>query len=315
LKLTSVLIVALTLTGAGVAAGWHVANQHDYAAYHKFPLLDPSVNDPNVHQEIINFDPLRQTLKAYLASLNVQHSLYFEYLPNGTNIRDGDDNISQAASLMKTPIVMDLYKLAELGMINLDQPVTVTQDEISTDPEFGNTTGLKPGDKITLRHAAEITLHNSDNTAFAVIGNSIRPLLKNNTDSVQNLDITFSTNGNKPGNEQVLISSRSYSSILKCLYYSCFNSPQDSTTMINFLSDSSDSHRLMAGVEGSGVRVAHKVGSSPVSQSDCGIIYYPKRPYLVCLMLFNIPSGTNVDQYFEQVSQTIYDYVASIGDN
>jgi len=310
----SLIIIGAVVAGA-MAIGWKIADQHNYKAQHRYPLLDPSVNNPTVHQEIINFDPLRQNLKTYLAGLNVQHSLYFEYLPNGTNIRDGDDNISQAASLMKVPIAMDLYKIAETGNLSLDQVVTVKQSEISNDPDFGNTTGLKAGDQITLRRAAQIMLHNSDNTAFAVIGDRIKGLLNDNTDSIQDLDISFSVNDNKPGDEQVLISSRAYASVLKCLYYACFNTPQDSTAMMDYLTNSTDSKRLMAGVLNNSIVVAHKVGSSATSQSDCGIIYYPGKPYLICLMFYHIPANTNVDPYFQQISQSIYEYINSYSQN
>jgi beta-lactamase class A len=311
LKIVGIIAASLVFIVVLSWISWTLAINHDRDIEHKYPLLDPSVSNPDMHQQLINFDPLRQNIKNYLAGLKVQHSFYFEYLPNGTSIRDGDDNISQAASLMKTPIAMDLYKMAEQGKLNLDEKVTVKQSQISTDPEFGNTTGLHAGDQITLRHAVEIMLHNSDNTAFAVIGDRIRPLLNDSTDSIQSLDISFNVNGNKAGNEQVLISARSYASVLKCIYYACFNSPQDSTTTINYLTGATDNKRLMAGVLDSSIPVAHKVGSSPTTQSDCGIIYYPSRPYLVCLMFFNIPIGANVDPYFQEVSQSIYEYINS----
>ena len=70
----------------------------------------------------------------------------------------------------------------------------------------------------------------------------------------------------------------------------------------------------MAGVA-NGIPVAHKVGSSPTSQSDCGIIYYPGKPYLVCLMFTNLTSANvnTVNPYFQSVSKMIYDYVATSG--
>ena len=81
--------------------------------------------------------------------------------------------------------------------------------------------------------------------------------------------------------------------------------------MIKYLTNSVEQTRLMAGV-GQGISVAHKVGSSTTSQSDCGIVYYPEKPYLVCLMFLNLTpaNDTNIDPYFQNVSQMIYDYVA-----
>jgi beta-lactamase class A len=307
------ILVLAAVIAIAVLAGWKIADHKNYQQANAYPLLDPSVVQSNVHQEIINFDPLRQNLKQYLINLNLSHSLYFEYLPNGANIRNGADNQSEAASLLKVPIVMDLYRLSELGQINIDQQVTVKQSDISTDSDYGDPTHLQAGNTLTLRQAAQITLQYSDNTTLQVIKDQVLPLLSDSTDSVQSLDIAYGTIGNNPGTEQVTISAMSYSSVLKCLYYACFNTPQDSTQILDYLSNSVEHGRLMAGVP-AGIRVAHKVGSSLVSQSDCGIIYDPGKPYLVCLMFFNLPSSvTNIDQYFQSVSQMIYNYVNTSG--
>lgn len=302
------ILVGLVLVGAGATLGWRAANHKSYQTRHQYPLLDPSVSNPDVHGKTVNFDPLRQDVKNYLASLNLSHSFYFEYLPNGVNIRDGDDNISQAASLMKTPIVMDLYKLAEQGKINLENSSTVVPVDIDQDSVYGNPTHLKVGDTLTLRQAAEITLKDSDNTTLNIIKDRITPLVDDTSDSFRSLDLSY-TLGGLASNQQLSISSRSYSSILKCLYYACFNNAQDATQMIQDLTGSSEPNRLAAGV-GPGIKVAHKVGSGGTgAQSDCGIVYVPGKPYMICLMFFNITSGTDVDPYFQHVSKLIYDYV------
>jgi beta-lactamase class A len=314
-----VFIALAALLAVGITAGWKIADQRSYNRRHQYPLLDPSVSNPDAHPEIINFDPLRQNVKNYLASLKLSHSFYFEYLPNGINIRDGEDNVSQAASLLKTPLVMDLYKLAEQGRINLDSASTVIPAEIDTDPNWGNPTRLKAGDTLSLRQAVKITLQYSDNTTLNVIKDRIDPLLDAASDSFRSLDITLNVTETGATSEQINVSSRSYSSILKCLYYSCFNSPADSTKIISDLIGSAEKNRLAAGIP-PGIKIAHKVGSGGVSaQSDCGIVYYPNKPYLACLMFFDISNSSKnnsaTDPYFAHVSKMIYDYINKTGDS
>lgn len=307
------LLTLVILLAAAVTVGWKAANHRDYIEEHNYPLLDPSVGDPDVRQEIINFDPLRQNLNTYLAGISYSHSFYFEYLPNGANIRDGADEASIAASLMKTPVVMDLYKQAEAGNLSLDQIITVKQNDLSNDLLYGNPTQLKAGDTISLRKAAQITLKQSDNTTLNIVKNKVLPLLNDETDAIQSLDITYNITGNNLGNEQVNISAGSYASILKCLYYACFLNPVDSQTILDQLSGSAEHGRIMAGVP-PGIRVAHKVGSSLPAQSDCGIVYYPGKPYLMCLMFFGSSvTDTGTDTYFKHVSQELYRYVSSSG--
>ena len=141
---------------------------------------------------------------------------------------------------MKVPVIMDMYKLAETGKLNLDAPVTIQAKDISTDQDYGDPTNLMPSQTISLRQAAKATLFYSDNTTLNIIKNKVVPLLDNNTDSIQSLDVTYDLTGTTPGNEQVSISSRSYSSVLKCLYYACFNTPQDSTQMLKSLTNSAE---------------------------------------------------------------------------
>jgi beta-lactamase class A len=308
LKIVGVLLCAAVVATASVITGWKIADQHNYKARHLYPLLDPSVSNPEAHPEVVNFDPLRQDLKKYLGSLKMQHSFYFEYLPNGVSIRDGDENNSQAASLLKTPLVMDLYKLAEQGKVNLDGQSTIQPVFIDTDPNWGNPTHLKVGDTITLRQAADIALKHSSNTALNVLKDRLEPLVDKDSDSFRSLDIAYTTDSD-PNNPHAVISSRSYSSILKCLYYACFNNANDSTQILKELIDSAAPQRLAAGVDPS-VKVAHKIGSGGYeNQSDCGIVYYPNKPYMLCLMFFNVPQSAKTDPYFQHVSKMIYDYI------
>ncbi len=115
-----------------------------------YPLLAKRLFLENRSDILINFQPLRKEIEEYLDRTGVKHSFYFEYLFTGSTIRYGEDTKLVGASLMKIPVVMDLYKSSEQGKIELDQQVTVRADDISKDPEFGNQESLKAGDVITI---------------------------------------------------------------------------------------------------------------------------------------------------------------------
>lgn len=305
------MVIAAAFAAAGYELGLHrqASTPIAHLASAPYPLLDPSVSLSANEEHIINFEPLRESVKNYLASLNISHSFYFEYLPTGINIRDGQDNTSEAASLMKVPLVMDLYKMAEQSLVDLDNKTTVSAIDIDADPVWGNPTHLKPGDSITLRQAAYITLHDSSNTGLDIIKGRIDPLMNPTNDSFQSLDVTLSQSG-AASDPQVAISALSYSSILKCLYFACFNTPTDSSQIIDYLTGSAEPNRIAAGVPTT-IKVAHKVGSGgSTAQSDCGIVYYPHKPYLECLMFFNLPPNTNPDPYFQHISSLIENFVA-----
>lgn len=276
----------------------------------RYPLLAKRLFLENSSDVIINFEPLRSDVKNYLASLGIKYSFYFEYLFTGTEIRDGDSNRLVGASLMKIPVIMDLYKAAELGKINLDKTVAVPSDVVGgNDTQFGNQENLKPGDQITLRRAAKITLTESDNTASYTVFKAIDGLLAPQDQALNNLDIELQVK-DVVGESYALISSRSYTSILKCLYFSCFLSPDDSQVILNDLTSSADDNGLRAGVPKT-IEVAHKIGSfNAETQSDCGIVYIPNRRYVLCIMLDE--DATSASQHIKKLSEMIYDYMNKV---
>ncbi|QQR52229.1 hypothetical protein IPG36_06735 [bacterium] len=81
----------------------------------RYPLLAKRILIDNPNDAIVKFVPLRKEIERRFQELQVPFSFYFEYLPTGTSIRNGDDVALVGASLFKLPIVMDLYKAAELG--------------------------------------------------------------------------------------------------------------------------------------------------------------------------------------------------------
>ncbi len=277
-------------------------------AQSEYPLLAKRIFLDQPNDTIINFSPLREDVKKYLADSGIPHSFYFEYLPTGTSIRDGEANELVGASLMKIPIVMDLYKAAEMGKVDLDKQVTVPQEAVSNDGVYGNTEQLKPGDQITLREAAKIALTESDNTAAYLVYAATKDIISADDSSIKRLDVELNETTTSSGN-YVLIGARSYSSFLQCLYFSCHLSFNDSQEILGYLTESEDNNRLRAGVP-SDVKVARKIGSfSDQTQSDCGIVYVPNRPYTLCLMLQ--VDDKNADKHFQVVSKKVYDYVTT----
>src|SRR3989344_1301825 len=80
----------------------------------RYPLLNPARNIYHQEDLIINFQPLRDYLNdTYEADSNV--SIYFEYLPTGSNISINKDAEFYPASLLKVPITMTVAKKIERG--------------------------------------------------------------------------------------------------------------------------------------------------------------------------------------------------------
>ena len=274
----------------------------------KYSLLNNRlfINDSN--DIIINFAPLRTEIRSYLAKQDVGYSFFLDYFPSGSSIRAGDKEEYVAASLMKLPIVMDTYKAIDQGKIGLGDRITIDPDDVSTG--FGELGGIGGGISLTYRDAIRLTLSESDNTAGRILLKENEKLIPSKERALNFLDIDFnrSTVNQQP---TVLISARSYSSFLKCLYLSCFNTYQSSQDILKQLTESSFNNRIKAGVADKSVKIAHKIGTyNKESSSDCGIVYIPSRTYSICVIIGS--TGDAADKMIADVSEFAYDYITSV---
>jgi beta-lactamase class A len=99
------------------------------------------------------------------------------------------------------------------------------------------------------------------------------------------------------------MSVKQYSSLYRVLFNASYLSKEYSQKALEILSKSEFKDGIVDGIPQS-MTIAHKFGerhySTGVDQlHDCGIIYYPYHPYLLCIMT----KGTD----FKQQSKTIRD--------
>lgn len=91
------------------------------------------------------------------------------------------------------------------------------------------------------------------------------------------------------GDPDNIVSVRGYSSIFRLLYNASLLNQDSSERVLKWLAASTFREGLVAGVP-SDVRVAHKFGEFSLPDAklfqlhDCGVVYYPENPYLLCIM-------------------------------
>lgn len=271
----------------------------------KHPLLSARIFPDNPNDILMNFVPLRKNLEEKFNGLpaGTKYSFYFEYLPSGTSIRIGDDNELVAASLIKVPLVMDLYRAAELGLTDLDKEIAITEEDL--DNAYGDLWEQGAGTKVSLRNLARLALAESDNTASHAIFNHVKYMLKAEEQCLVQLDID-----QKMQDGQAVITAKSYSSILKSLYFASCANKASSNEILSFLTQSNEVDRLTKNLPAD-VKVAHKNGvyNQEWSESDCGIVYATGRPYIVCVMV-GLPQN-EADAFMADISKDIYTYIKS----
>lgn len=309
-KETALLVVAVLLVG--VVFGWLGANVSSLDStsqlQRRYNLLSKRILIENPNDIIIDFQGLKKDLQQYIDQNVGQDnvSLYFEYLPTGSSVGINEDKEIIGASLLKLPVVMKTYKLSEQGRIDLDQEVKLEKEWLNQD--YGELYKKGTGYALTTRDAVRYALEQSDNTAVLLLVDSLNSSNNSGFSSVLDfVDVNFDTTVD----ERVLIGSQSYSSILKCLYFSCYLDKDDSQEILGYLANSEANHRLQKYIPPN-VQVAHKIGAfGDEAQSDCGITYLEKRNYLLCVMVLG--EDTNASEHIAELSRITYDRLASSG--
>lgn len=274
------------------------------------PLLSPRVFAENPNDIIINFTDLRASLRSIaIKQNNMNLGVYFEYLPSGVSIGMNEKRNFITASLIKVPFIMGISKLIEAGQIKSDQVLTLKGEDL--DPSFGSVWKRGEGATMTVDEAMSLTLTESDNTAALALNHlaSVDPIRK----VFDALDIPVDWSVNEP-----VVSAENYSSVFRCLYLSCYLAPVGSEHVLTLLTHTIFYDGIPAGVP-KGIRVAHKIGvyDSPNSDKrvrlDCGIVYVPKRPYILCILGETDKAEVdNVVHVTQEISSTVYSYVSGV---
>lgn len=113
---------------------------------------------------------------------------------------------------------------------------------------------------------------------------------------------------------ETTLSVRGYASLFTLLFNASYLDAGGSEQVLSWLSDSTYRDGLVAGVPAS-VTVAHKFGErirpdDTKELHDCGIIYYPGNPYLLCVMTRGDDWGA-LTALIADISRTVYQEVDS----
>lgn len=279
------------------------------------PILDCENNfsgeELSVQSKLIN-DKVADLKEEY----NLNHiSLYFRDLNNGPWIGINEKEEFSPASLLKVPIMIAFLRQAEEDYSLLNKKVTIKDSDLNKflAPNIIFDNLLEVGKTYTLTEVAKSMIENSDNTGVIVLLNNIKlNYLKGVFDSV---GVPF-----KDTNTEVPVRVKDYAGFFRVLYNSSYLNREMSEKALEILSTGGYMNGLRKGVP-SEIVIAHKFGERTIDQNkentqlhDCGIIYYPERPYLLCIMT----RGNNFqdqEKVIAELSSFVYKEVDKIKKN
>lgn len=280
------------------------------SAQEQYPLLSKRIFTDNQNDIIISFIPLREVLKDYVEKQEGKVGVYFEYLPSGTSIGVNDREEVKLASLSKVPLVMSILKKIERGHLSLNDMLVIERKDL--DQEFGTLWQRGEGTRLSVEELIRLALTESDNTAYYVLADQLTS--REIAEVYEGLDIPV---GQEKYEEKLfpLVSPKNYSSIFRSLYLSSFLSEKNSNYILNILTHTIFKDKIPAGVP-ENIPIAHKIGVFTQSENskdlliDCGIVYVPNRPYILCAFVKD--TDEQAQKHISYISEMIYEYIKTV---
>lgn len=249
-------------------------------------------------------DKILKLLDNSTKSGNVSYvSVYYRDLNNGPWFGVNEKTLFSPASLLKVPIMIAFYKASEKNPAILDKKIKFTAETPADPPYFPPSKTITVGETYTVDELIKRMIIYSDNQALDLVGTQI----KDNQINQVTFDLGIETPiGETPEN---YISVKNYAALFRVLYNASYLSKDDSEKALNLLSQIDFKEGLNKGVP-KNIIIAHKFGERELEDKskqlhDCGIVYYPRHPYLICVMT----RGTDYNKLSNligQISAEIY---------
>lgn len=249
-----------------------------------------------------------ETLKNEVSNIIDQHNqieigFYYRDLTNGPWLGINEEKTFSPQSLLKLPIALAYFKIAENNPDILERNLEYTE-------EYENK-NVEPNLEVGQSYPTNILIHRmlaiSDNISFYLLAKNL-PI--DFTKRVhRDLHLPYPEDST-PGD---FISVKNYAAIFRVLYNSSYLSRKYSEMMLQLLSENIYEDGLRAGVPEDFI-VANKYGVLNSSEHesqlhDCGIVYLPEKPYLLCIMT----KGNDQDeltQVIQELSKTVFDEIS-----
>lgn len=260
--------------------------------------------------------PFKDKIAAKISELEAKEGIkdvavYFRDLNNGPWFGIDERTPFSPASLLKVPLAIAYFKLAESEPEILKNQIIFEGSAESSSVQQE----ISPKEALQINQAYEVEdlifrmLAYSDNNSYEL-------LIKNiDFEDLTRIYKDFGLSLKEIEKTEEFVNLKNYSGFFRILFNASYLSQADSEKILNMLVQSDFKEGLVSGVPAT-MEVSHKfgergsLGSDDFQFHDCGIVYFPKRPYLLCVMT----KGSNIENQIDaisSVSSKVYSEIAS----
>lgn len=279
------------------------------------PLLEYEVSGSVFGPALSSFEDDIQKLvdnlkKKYQAN---EVSVYFRNLNDGPWFGINQDINYFPASLLKLPIMLAYYKASESEPKVLDEKITYDEGYVKTLGNFNEEEYYKP--EKTIEPKQTYTVSELIEKMIVYSDNNAKNLLVLNLDKPDMLYKLYTDLGLasppelRSGGDVLTV--HEYATFYRILYNASYLNKEDSNKVLELLSRSNFNRGINAGVPDN-IKVAHKFGEHSDNNfrqlHDCGIIYYPQNPYILCIMTRGAVFD-ELEKIIGEISKSVYEHV------
>ena len=277
----------------------------------KFKHLSPKVSAENFKEKFWSLSDLRNKIIMDEKDNAENFAFYIEDLTTGSWVGYQENEKFIGASLLKTPVALMVMRRVDEGIWDMNTKF-ILKPELK-DKSFGNLWREPDGKEITLRELMEQMFIYSDDTAANIFINSIPGSERDNVYyriGITNPEAPIIADPSRPLFRKM--SAKELISVYRTLYNANYLTAESSEYVLDLLTKTKFDKSLRYGVP-SDIEVAHKVGvyfltGNPERNAhDCGIVYLPEHPYMLCAMTENL-SQDEAWRTVSEISRVTYEY-------
>ncbi len=275
------------------------------------PLLECDTISETVRLNGLN--TLEKAVSSYLEKEKADGNLtnaavYYRDLNDGPWFGVNERAPFAPASLLKLPVMMAYFKKAEKDPSVLTKKIVYQAKDQLLGQDIVPTKTIQKGQSYTIEELIVRMMEYSDNAALTVLEDNIDPML------IDKVTLDLGVETATVATPDDFMSVRGYSSLFRILYNASYIEKDLSEKALEIMSKSEFNDGLVAGVP-KGIIISHKFGERERSDGseelhDCGIVYHPSNPYLICVMT----KGDRLEdlkKVISDVSRMVYEVINS----
>lgn len=244
-----------------------------------------------------------------IATSNTKASVYYRDLLTGVWFGINENEQYAPSSMLKVPLAIAYLKVSESNPDLLTLNVNFTADvDLDAPQHFQPAERPEPGTSYTVTDLIHYMLKDSDNNA----ANFLDEMLQVDTKQEVYTDLGLSF-PKGVAEDADFMSVLDYARFFRVLYNATYLSTQESDKLMSWLTEARFPFGLSGGIPDS-VEIAQKFGENTVDEDgvpyyelhDCGVVYYPEHPYLLCVMTKSSEPFETLSTLIQSISKTVY---------